>query len=89
MENILLFLGGIVAIIIVGFVAFLLAKGLWIAAKAIAGNLPDFIGKVGVSLAAAFVAGIIGHSLLGLSGGMSGGVALAGAAIGALFGRSA
>lgn len=89
METILLGLGAVVAIFVVGFVAWLVAKGLWIMVKLIAGNLPDFIGKVGVSLAAAFVAGLIGHTFLGLSGELSGGVALAGAFIGGLFGRSA
>ena len=89
MESIVLILGGLVGIIVVGFVAFILAKGFWIAARAILTNVPDFIGKVGVSLAAAFVAGIIGHSFLELSGPLSGGVAVAGGLVGGLFSRSA
>ncbi len=84
MEEILLLLGAIFAVVIAGFVAWIAAKGFWLATKFIWQNGPEFMGKVFVTLVAGLIAGFVGAELLNQSFQVSGGVGLAVGALTAL-----
>ena len=86
MEDILLVLGAIFGLVIVGLLSYIIFKALWIAVKACVTNLPDFLGKVFVSLATGVLAGFIGAGLFGLSFEMSGATGLALSAIAVMRG---
>ena len=88
MEVFLFGLGALVALLLAGFVAYLLLKGLWKALISVKNNGPDFIGKVFVSFGASVVAGVIGAVLLGVDLTLAGGVGLVGAVGAAVFTRS-
>lgn len=85
------FLGGVIVIAILllaGFIAYLVLKGLWRALVSVKNNLPSFLEKVFVSLGASLVAGVVGAVALGADLKLAGGVGLVGAIVGAFLTQS-
>jgi uncharacterized membrane protein len=87
-DDILVGIGAIAVLLLTGFIAYLILKGLWKALLTVKNNGPDFLGKVFVSFGASVVAGLLGAILFGFELKMAGGVGFAGAIVGAVFSRA-